>query len=220
MSDIYFGFAPFTGAWIETFEEIGWVRAIIRTLYGCVNWNLVSFIYFIGVYFAPFTGAWIETCMTRRFSSTSTFAPFTGAWIETLPIVCAETCGFSHPLRVRELKPDDAEKKEIEVFRTLYGCVNWNCGSIAIFKNSLPSHPLRVRELKRSLCVELVPWNQFRTLYGCVNWNCWQCRYYDKCWFRTLYGCVNWNILFKQINYTFTFAPFTGAWIETRPLDK
>ena len=77
--------APFTGAWIETYQK-------------------VNIDYFYRV--APFTGAWIETTVASRFASAKVVslpsrerglkredvadwwasrhvAPFTGAWIET-----------------------------------------------------------------------------------------------------------------------------------------
>jgi len=55
--------APFTGAWIETYQFTKSLQ------YGIV---------------APFTGAWIETVVYALFIPFPVgVAPFTGAWIET-----------------------------------------------------------------------------------------------------------------------------------------
>ena len=143
-------FAPFTGAWIETIDiPIVQTELFVRTLYGCVNWNL---------------------CVIRR-KNMMLFAPFTGAWIETFAALLDSQKLTSHPLRVRELKLgfpqvyhkfttfapftgawiETVQRPKIErsfSFRTLYGCVNWN----------MPASPSKA----------LIA---LRTLYGCVNWN-------------------------------------------------
>ena len=122
-------FAPFTGAWIETLKpNQNLYSSCLRTLYGCVNWNLIHRWYkLVKLYshplrvrelkhgtvvknkvdgtFAPFTGAWIETPPSCRRRRTRKFAPFTGAWIETWRgFKPPARTSSSHPLRVRELK--------------------------------------------------------------------------------------------------------------------
>ena len=57
-----FSVAPFTGAWIETYDLSSYERTV----------NV-----------APFTGAWIETLEPGRAGDCDEVAPFTGAWIET-----------------------------------------------------------------------------------------------------------------------------------------
>ena len=99
---------------------------------------------------------------------------------------------MSHPLRVRELKPNHFVGFKRVTRRTLYGCVNWNINI-----------PLTV------------PTTTSRTLYGCVNWN----DILDKeirvkhvapftgAWIET--DKHTRFIIRDQV------APFTGAWIET-----
>ncbi len=76
--------APFTGAWIETTRKLE--GAGVSTV-------------------APFTGAWIETDKQQEQQNQIDVAPFTGAWIETQCRPRLAKGNWSHPSRVRGLKP-------------------------------------------------------------------------------------------------------------------
>ena len=69
--------APFTGAWIETADDLR-RRGV----------DLV----------APFTGAWIETSSFHLGRLPKRVAPFTGAWIETDRIITGIYETLSRPL--------------------------------------------------------------------------------------------------------------------------
>ena len=141
--------APYMGAWIETLRRTAcqwrltshpiWVRGLkhrhycishvpcSRTLYGCVDWNLMIIImvwngtcrtlygcvdwnqhqhgHSDSEFVAPYMGAWIETCKRIRSSRHKNVAPYMGAWIETLKATECQ-CRLTR--------------------RTLYGCVDWN----------------------------------------------------------------------------------------------
>ena len=186
--------APFTGAWIETRNNVEkrWiikshplrVRELKlrytgiyqlgkrRTLYGCVNWN-------------PFLRYKVGLCACRTLYGCVNWnaqgierhrpyevAPFTGAWIETSNAVI-----FERPLDVAPFTGAWIETR-----------LTW------LYRLALLSHPLRVRELKR-LSVIPSETNCGRTLYGCVNWNPHTLVKVARRCCRTLYGCVNWNFI-------------------------
>ena len=65
-----------------------------------------KFVYsYSNVYVAPRVGAWIETIISALLSSVVEVAPRVGAWIETLWPCKPTSCGPSHPVWVRGLKP-------------------------------------------------------------------------------------------------------------------
>ena len=119
--------APFTGAWIETWNKFETKGANWgRTLYGCVNWNN-RFTNLLNIgYRRTLYGCVNWNCWQCRYYDKCWVAPFTGAWIETGHSFFIRLSTGSHPLRVRELKREICVKIDGSRSRTLYGCVNWN----------------------------------------------------------------------------------------------
>ena len=77
------GFAPITGAWIETLAK-GDYPPYRRSHPSRVRGLKLSKLQDKLVReFAPITGAWIETILSFSVSVAKVFAPITGAWIET-----------------------------------------------------------------------------------------------------------------------------------------
>ena len=119
--------APYVGAWIET-DFTSWCR--------------------VHSYVAPYVGAWIETPLSHLddywYESHPTWvrglkhtyrkvhhkykqvAPYVGAWIETELSKCCKTSWTSHPTWVRGLKHLLHVVMNVNVRRTLRGCVDWN----------------------------------------------------------------------------------------------
>ena len=119
------------------------------------------------------------------------FAPITGAWIETSSMVSDCVSMFSHPSRVRGLKPRLGVHHETGILRTHHGCVDWNSHA-CVAVSSYTSHPSRVRGLKLSVNYD-ANIGDIRTHHGCVDWND---NYYIiiTCLLvRTHHGCVDWN---------------------------
>ena len=100
--------APHAGAWIETH----WVWCSKHS-----------------IFVAPHAGAWIETGNPGLNFNPAVVAPHAGAWIETSSITAMRLSGWSHPMRVRGLKPAHS----------------------ATCTSPLGSHPMRVRGLKQPL---------------------------------------------------------------------
>ena len=142
------GVAPLAGAWIET-----WVNTAIdgvgevAPLAGAWIETIVSMSPFPFLNVAPLAGAWIETCCPQSLQLVPGVAPLAGAWIETrLPIKTDMPTCWSHPLRVRGLKP--------------------KAGGNPFAAQG--SHPLRVRGLKLQMLLTLVLIFR-RTPCGCVD---------------------------------------------------
>ena len=117
--------APLVGAWIETRQEIGYIRAMSV---------------------APLVGAWIETQSLRPHwhllvshpswvrglkrqlkqdeVAKSHVAPLVGAWIETLTDVSCSWILLSHPSWVRGLKQKTNHDESNYKSRTPRGCVD------------------------------------------------------------------------------------------------
>ena len=75
---------------------------------------------------------------------------------------------MSHPLRVRELKPDTLFLSDYLPVSHPLRVRELKRLNSEIWKSAAVSHPLRVRELKLLLLLSL-PILNGRTLYGCVN---------------------------------------------------
>ena len=189
------------GAWIEISSSLALKDpAISRTLYGCVDWNMIGHKQQVhpGLV-APFMGAWIEIQSHQMGKYKTLVAPFMGAWIEI----------HLHYL-----------KNIFQVSRTLYGCVDWNHISFISLKPKNQSHPLWVRGLKSPKTPITLPaplvapfmgaWieiqshqmGKYKTLVAPfmgawieINSFCMDPVYFDC---RTLYGCVDWNTTHHQ----------------------
>ena len=120
-----------------------------RTLYGCVDWNQYGAPSGHLRDVAPYMGAWIETVHWHRIDKGTTCRTLYG---------CVDWNNEA-----------DA-RAAIARSRTLYGCVDWNKTSNLGIKWEIRSHPIWMRGLKR-LALARTEVTIRRTLYGCVDWN-------------------------------------------------
>ena len=73
------------------------IYSLGRTLYGCVDWNVLNWLVLSTYAVAPYMGAWIETIVRRAPWSACGVAPYMGAWIETKIKDCKRLKGYVAP---------------------------------------------------------------------------------------------------------------------------
>ena len=118
---------------------------------------------------APRVGAWIETIFGKRDKGVYRVAPRVGAWIETFEVKDVEFETKSHPVWVRGLKHQCANRKGESHkshpvwVRGLKLCV----ARTARFGTW--SHPVWVRGLKHTSIFYVKNLNASRTPCGCVD---------------------------------------------------
>ena len=189
------GFAPFTGAWIETYgigkAESSW---FFRTLYGCVNWNhvdpqdyrlqllrtlygCVNWNYHTEKILKLQRLRTLYGCVNWNADYIAAnpdkyFAPFTGAWIET-----SLSLSLSLALNFAPFTGAWIETKMVNGF--------YRKTRFAPFTGA---------------------WIETRSAR----------KLYKRSWFAPFTGAWIETLLWAFSSPVITFAPFTGAWIETK----
>ena len=99
---------------------------------------------------APRAGAWIETLNTLRRITAKTVAPRAGAWIETGIILVDGATVWSHPVRVRGLKPSLRSCMASRSASHPVRVRGLKLGMLLRTQRNWQSHPVRVRGLKQA----------------------------------------------------------------------
>ena len=144
-----------------------WMR---HTLYGCVDWNTVSWMVIFIVLVTPCMGVWIETLQYNYYARNPKVTPCMGVWIETL-----SSMGWWREILVTpcmgvwiETLQTPSELKEFAVTPCMGVWIETT--SITNIQQDIKSHPVWVCGLKLSINIKSNG-SCCHTLYGCVDWN-------------------------------------------------